>query len=135
MAPWWSGYHYCTTSFNWVWTQVLRRLKPCSRRVGDSRWWGSLTMVPAGNKAEHLSPFVTFHKNNSSLSSSANAFFWRPPPPPPAPGSLMIHQMFNHKHEEIATGYYAVPFHHAKDYFATHIKSWPLAHAHNTFKS
>ena len=47
----------------------------------------------------------------------------------------MIHQMFNHKHEEIATGYYAVPFHHAKDYFATHIKSWPLAHAHNTFKS
>ena len=23
--------------------------------VGDSRWWGSLTMVPAGNKAKHLS--------------------------------------------------------------------------------
>ena len=58
-----------------------------------------------------------------------------PRPAPPAPGSLMIHQMFNHKHEEIATGYYAVPFHHAKDYFATHIKSWLLAHAHNTFKS
>ena len=50
-----SGYHYCTTSFNWAWTQVLHRLKPCSRRVGDSRWWGSLTMVPAGNKAKHLS--------------------------------------------------------------------------------
>ena len=48
--------HYCTTSFNWVWTQVLRRFKPCSRRVGDSRWWGSLTVVPAGNKAKRLSP-------------------------------------------------------------------------------
>ena len=42
---WCNGYHYCTTSFNQAWTQVLRRFKPCSRRVGDSRWWGSLTMV------------------------------------------------------------------------------------------
>ena len=50
-------------------TQVLRRFKPCSRSVGDSRWWGSLTMVPAGNKA---TPFVgqPYHKNNSSSSSS-----------------------------------------------------------------
>ena len=55
VAPWCSGYHYCTTSFNKAWTQVLRRFKPCSRRVGDSRWWGSLTMVPAGNKANRLS--------------------------------------------------------------------------------
>ena len=29
--------------------------KPCSRRAGDSRWWGSLAMVPAGNKAKRLS--------------------------------------------------------------------------------
>ena len=27
----------------------------CSRRVGDSRWWGSLIMVPAGNKAKRFS--------------------------------------------------------------------------------
>ena len=44
VAPWCSGYHYCTTSFNSAWTQVLRRFKPCSRRVGDSRWWGSLNV-------------------------------------------------------------------------------------------
>ena len=54
-SPWCSGYHYCTTSFNEAWTQVLRRFKSCSRRVGDSQWWGSLTMVPAGNKAKCLS--------------------------------------------------------------------------------
>ena len=28
-------------------TQVLCRFKPCWQRVGDSRWWGSLTMVQA----------------------------------------------------------------------------------------
>ena len=55
MAPWCSGYHYCTTSFNKAWTQVLRRFKSCTRRVGDSRWWGSLTMFPAGNKGKCLS--------------------------------------------------------------------------------
>ena len=54
VAPWCSGYHYYTTSFNKAWTQVLRRFKPCSRRVRDSRWSGSLTTVPAGNKATHL---------------------------------------------------------------------------------
>ena len=36
-------------------TKSELRFKPCSRRVGDSRWWGSLTMVPAGNKAKRLS--------------------------------------------------------------------------------
>ena len=46
VALWCSGYHYCTTSFNKVWTQVLRRFKSCSQHVGDLRWWGSLTMVP-----------------------------------------------------------------------------------------
>ena len=35
--------------------QVLRRFKSCPRRVIDSRWWGSLTMAPARNKAKLLS--------------------------------------------------------------------------------
>ena len=34
---------------------ILFNFIPCSRRVGDSRWWGSLTVVPAGNKAKRLS--------------------------------------------------------------------------------
>ena len=55
VAPWCSAHHYCTTSFNEIWTQVLCKLKSCSQRVGDSRWWGSLTMVPPGNKAKRLS--------------------------------------------------------------------------------
>ena len=38
-----------------AWTQVLRRFKSCSWRVRDSRWWESLTMAPAGNKAKGLS--------------------------------------------------------------------------------
>ena len=49
-------YHYYTNSFTEAWNQVLRRLKTCSRCVEDSRWWGSLTIVPAGNKAKRLSP-------------------------------------------------------------------------------
>ena len=57
VALWCSAYHYCTTSFNYAWTQILRRFKPYAQRVGDSRWWGSLTMVPAGNKAKRLSSF------------------------------------------------------------------------------
>ena len=55
LSLWCSGYHYCMTSFNMVSTQALRRFKSCSRHVGDSVWWGSLTMVPAGDKAKHLS--------------------------------------------------------------------------------
>ena len=35
--------------------QVQRRFKSCSRRVGESRWWASLTMVPARNKVKRLS--------------------------------------------------------------------------------
>ena len=54
-SRWCSGYHYCTASFNWTWTQALRRFKPCSQRVGDSRWWGSLTVVPAVSKTKRLS--------------------------------------------------------------------------------
>ena len=35
--------------------KILRWFKSCSRRVGESQWWGSLTMAPAGNKAKRLS--------------------------------------------------------------------------------
>ena len=65
-TPWCSGYHYWTTSINKASTQVLRRFKSCLWHVGDSQWWGSLTMTPAGNK----SPFISqpYCKNNSSSS-------------------------------------------------------------------
>ena len=46
--------HYFTASFYKAWTQVLCRFKSWSR-AGDSRWCGSLTMIPAGNKAKRLS--------------------------------------------------------------------------------
>ena len=77
VAPWRSGYHYCKTSFIKARTQALRRFKPCSWRVGDSRWWRSLTMVPIGNKA---APFVgqPYHKNNSLSSSSSISFSCSP---------------------------------------------------------
>ena len=70
VTPWCSGYHYCTTSFNKAWTQILHRLKPCLRCVSYLRWWKSLTMVPAENRA--WKPFIgqPFRKNNSSWSSS-----------------------------------------------------------------
>ena len=46
-SPCCSGCHYCTTSFNKAWTDILCRLKSCSRRLRDLRWWESLTVVPA----------------------------------------------------------------------------------------
>ena len=52
---WCSGYHYYTISFNKDLSQVLRRFKFCWRRVRESRCWGSLSMVPAANKAKRLS--------------------------------------------------------------------------------
>ena len=55
LAPRCSGYHYYTTLLDKAWTQVLRRFKSYSRRVRNSRWWGSLTMVPAGNEVKRLS--------------------------------------------------------------------------------
>ena len=55
VTPWCSGYHYCVTSFNKAWTHALRGFKYCSRRVGDSKWWGTLAMILAGNKAKCLS--------------------------------------------------------------------------------
>ena len=39
----------------WTWTQFLLMFKTCSRNIGDSQWWGSLTMVPARAKAKSLS--------------------------------------------------------------------------------
>ena len=54
VAPWCSGYHYSMILFNKAWTTVLHRFISCSRRVPESRWWGSLTVVPAGNKAKRL---------------------------------------------------------------------------------
>ena len=68
MSPWCSGYRYCKTSFRKVWMQILRWLKPCSRRVKDLKWWEFLTMVPAGNE-KTLFLGQPYHKNNS-LSSS-----------------------------------------------------------------
>lgn len=44
VAPWPSGYHYCTTSSK-------PQFKSYSQRVRDSRWSGCLTVVPAGNNA------------------------------------------------------------------------------------
>ena len=54
-GPWCSSYHYCTTSFNNAWTQVLRRFKSCSRCVGDLQWWESLKVVPPKKSLMHLS--------------------------------------------------------------------------------
>ena len=84
MAPWCSGYHCYTTSLNKVWTQVLHRIKSCSRRVRNSRWWGSLTMVPAGNKAKRLSSVnhttktIHHHHHQSSIlnKDSVASFFF-----------------------------------------------------------
>ena len=47
--------HDCTFSFKKAWAQALCRFKSCSPPIKKSRWWGSLTMVTAGNKAKHLS--------------------------------------------------------------------------------
>ena len=54
VVPWCGGYHNCSTSFNWAWTQVPRGFKNCLRRFEDSKWLGSRTMVPAGNKAKRF---------------------------------------------------------------------------------
>ena len=58
------GYHYCTTLFNLAWTQVLRRLKSCSRCVRHLRWGRSLTMTPAGNTTGLLSSVTHTTKTN-----------------------------------------------------------------------
>ena len=67
-------------SLNKTSTQVLRRFKSCSQRVGDSRWWESPTMVPAGNKADCLSSVnhttKTIHQHSSLLFLFYNVGFW-----------------------------------------------------------
>ena len=50
------AYHFgSVTLFIKAWIQVLPKFKSCSRRVGDLRWWRSLTNVLAGNKVKCLS--------------------------------------------------------------------------------
>ena len=73
-----SGYHYYTTSFKQAWTHVLHRFKPCLWSIRDLRWWGSLTMVPAGNKVKCLSLFnhTTKTIHHHSLSSSFVKDMW-----------------------------------------------------------
>ena len=50
-----------------AWNQVLHKFNSCSRRVRDSRWWGSLTMFPARNKATVFSPINRHSKRQTPL--------------------------------------------------------------------
>ena len=58
-------------------TKPELRFKPCSRCVGDSRWWGSLTMVPAGNKAERLSSVNHTTKTTHHHQAFIRIYFFR----------------------------------------------------------
>ena len=69
VAPWCSDYDYCSNSLSKIWNQVLRRLKPYSRRVGDLQWWEPLKIVPAESKNKRLSSVNPLHKTWS--------FSWR----------------------------------------------------------
>ena len=74
---WSSGYHYCTASFNKIWTEVLRRFKLCSRCVRGLGWWEPPTMVPPRNKAWHLSSVthsINFIYKTYLLFASYNLF-------------------------------------------------------------
>ena len=77
-----NGYHYCTISFNKTWTQVLHRFRSCSWHLRDSWWWGSLTVVPALNKAKRLwlvnHITVRIHHHHHDISSKFFHFskFW-----------------------------------------------------------
>ena len=53
ISQWCSGYHYCITSLNKSWAQILWRFKSYSWHVGDLLWRKSLTMV----LAERLNTF------------------------------------------------------------------------------
>ena len=52
------------TSLYKAYTQILPRLKSSSGRVGSVRWWEPITMVPAGNKTQHISVGHALRKNN-----------------------------------------------------------------------
>ena len=54
MVPWGCGYLYCITSFIKASTQALHWCKSWLWHVGDLQWWGSVTMVPSGNRAKCL---------------------------------------------------------------------------------
>ena len=70
LFTWCGGYHYYSISFNKILTQFLWQLKSCLQHVGDSQWWGPLTMVPAGNKAKCFLLVNHTIENNSSSSVS-----------------------------------------------------------------
>ena len=59
VTSWCSGYHYCTNSLD----------KRCSRRVGDSQWWGM-----AGNEDKRVSSvshaIKTIHHSSSPVLGS-----------------------------------------------------------------
>ena len=75
LEPWCSAYHFCTTLFNKAWNQVLHRFKSCSQHVGDSRWYGSLAMVPVGNKdkcfslVNHITKTKAVHHHHLLIST------------------------------------------------------------------
>lgn len=57
VVPWCSGYYDYTAVFIKSGTRVLRWFKSLLWHVGDSQWWGCLTMVLTGNGGKHLSSF------------------------------------------------------------------------------
>ena len=73
VAPWSSSYYYCTTSFNKFWTQIMHRLKLCSRQfskldVESLQAWFRLEI-----RCKHLLISQAFLKSNSSSSSSSSS--------------------------------------------------------------
>lgn len=50
------------------------RFKSCSQSVREFQWWGSLTMVPTGNKTKQTFVSEPHHKKNNWSSSSAS--YW-----------------------------------------------------------
>ena len=62
--------------------QVRHKFKYCSQHDGYSRWWGSLTMVLAGNKTKRLSSVNHTTKrtqlkyHNYNVESFARNTFW-----------------------------------------------------------
>ena len=63
VAPWCSGYRHCTASLNKAWTQVLCRFKSCSQRVGDTRWWGYVTIAFATHSNQNIFDSTHFQRN------------------------------------------------------------------------
>ena len=74
VAPWCSGYHYCTTSFSKVWTQILRRFKPCLIYDGKNLWqWSRLKI-----RRKHLSSVnhttIAIHHHHHHQLKAVNYF-------------------------------------------------------------